>query len=115
MTVINELTLVVSTNFSPTPGPRKILEGKFSGEEFRESCLEPKLKEAIEKNTKLLIDLDGTAGFGTSFLEEAFGGLIRSSELSPSDALKILDIQFTRPAYRRYKDLIIKYIKDART
>ena len=26
----------------------------------------------------MLIDLDGTRGYGSSFLEEAFGGLVRS-------------------------------------
>ena len=30
----------------------------------------------------LFIDLDGTAGYGTSFLEEAFGGLIREDRFS---------------------------------
>ncbi len=111
MTVINELTLVVSTNFSPTPGPRKILEGKFSGEEFRESCLEPKLKEAIEKNTKLLIDLDGTAGFGTSFLEEAFGGLIRINKYSYEEILNHIELKSVEEDY--LIDDIKWYLKDA--
>lgn len=31
----------------------------------------------LKKHDTLLIELDGTAGFGSSFLEEAFGGLVR--------------------------------------
>lgn len=73
--------LKISTDFSDTPGPRYIAEGPFSGEKFREDILYPKLKEVIDKNEKLVVDLDGTQGYGTSFLEESFGGLIRNNSL----------------------------------
>jgi len=74
-------TFKISTQFSKTPGSRFRYEGKFSGQELREDHIAPLLKEAIEKNTKIVIDLDGVAGYGTSFLEEAFGGLIRIDNL----------------------------------
>lgn len=67
----------ISRDFSDTPGGRGISEGKFSGEEFRETILKDKYNEAESKNEKLCIDFDGCFGFGTSFLEEAFGGLVR--------------------------------------
>ncbi|HRB97972.1 MAG TPA: STAS-like domain-containing protein [Nitrosomonas sp.] len=111
MTVINKLILVVSTDFSPTPGPRKKIEGKFSGEVFRESCLEPKLKEAIEKEVKLFIDLDGTAGFGTSFLEEAFGGLIRVNKYSYEKIINHIELKSEEENY--LIDDIMWYLKDA--
>lgn len=42
----------------------------------------PKLNNAITAHCKLIVDLDGSAGYSTSFLEEAFGGLIRHNNIS---------------------------------
>ena len=42
---------------------------------FRNTRLIPEL----EKNHVIAIELDDTAGYGSSFLEEAFGGLVRAS------------------------------------
>ena len=39
--------------------------------------LYPKFMESIKKNEKLIVNLDGGYGYGSSFLEEAFGGLVR--------------------------------------
>ena len=78
--------------FSLSPGPRYIDEGKNSGEMFRKDILYPKFKEAIETNSKIIVDLDGTDGYGTSFLEEAFGGLIRINKLSYEEIVKCLTI-----------------------
>lgn len=112
MEITNKIILVVLTDFSPTPGPRKIVEGKFSGEEFRQSYLEPKLKEAIEKQTKLFIDLDGTAGYGTSFLEESFGGLIRVNKYSYEEILSHIELKSEEESY--LIDDIMWYLEDAR-
>lgn len=60
-------------SFSVFPGPRYKKLGKASGEEFREEILLPKLKERDD----WIINLDGVAGYGSSFLEESFGGCIR--------------------------------------
>lgn len=67
----------IAIDFSRIPGARYPEEGDFSGQEFRQTILLPKLQEAIKKKEMLTINLDGTAGLGTSFLEESFGGLIR--------------------------------------
>ena len=112
---MHDMTINIANDFSVYPAGRTPKDGPNSGERFREAILKPKIRSAQGVGGRVIVILDGVRSYGSSFLEEAFGGLIRSSELSPSDALKILDIQFTRPAYRRYKDLIIKYIKDART
>ncbi|PMC56440.1 DUF4325 domain-containing protein [Haemophilus parainfluenzae] len=60
-------------DFSQYPGPRYIKDGKASGEEFRDTILIP----AIRKDPSLILNLDGTEGYGSSFLEETFGGAIR--------------------------------------
>lgn len=63
----------VATDFSRHPAGRHLSDGPYSGEAFRQRFLEPKLK----LNEPVELDLDGTRGYGSSFLEEAFGGLVR--------------------------------------
>lgn len=71
------MTINIAKDYSKTPGGRYVSEGKYSGQDFRERILEKAYLEAKEKREKLLIDLDGGYGYGSSFLEEAFGGLVR--------------------------------------
>jgi hypothetical protein len=84
------MKLKIATDFSKAPGPRYIGEGKHSGQEFREQILYPRVLAALSDKTQLTIDLDGTFGFGTSFLEEAFGGLIRDNKLGIDDILGVI-------------------------
>ncbi len=69
--------IIISKDFIEAPGARNIDEGKHSGEAFLKKLLLPKFEKALKENTILLIDLDNTEGYATSFLEEAFGGLAR--------------------------------------
>jgi hypothetical protein len=98
-------------DFSKTPGSRYRDEGKkaHSGQEFREDILEPNFKIAQVNNQKLLIDLDGTIGYGTSWLEEVFGGLARAC--GKDKVLKILDFKSEEEDY--LIDDIKQYINDA--
>ena len=82
----------IAQDFSRTPGVRLIQQGGFSGEAFRDEILFPKMLEAIQKNQKIVVDLDYTAGYASSFLEEAFGGLVRRG-LSPEEILQHLEIK----------------------
>ncbi|MCT4544523.1 MAG: STAS-like domain-containing protein [Vallitalea sp.] len=103
------LKLKISEQFTETPGPRFRDEGSFSGEEFRETILEKKYLECKKYNKKLIIDLDGTFGYGTSFLEEAFGGLARKY-----DKEEILEyIEFISLEEPYLIDNIIDYINEA--
>lgn len=79
------ITISIAKDFSRIPGARFPQEGDYSGQEFRNKVLLPKLKEAISTHKKLRVILDGTAGLGTSFLEESFGGLIRIDNISYLD------------------------------
>ena len=63
----------VGKDFSIYPGGRTPDDGPDSGEDFREKFLVPVLKS----HQCLTIALDDTRGYGSSFLEESFGGLIR--------------------------------------
>lgn len=67
------IVIDVGRDFSTTPGGRYRNEGAWSGQEFRETFLEPRLKERQD----VIVDLDGPVGFTTSFLEEVFGGIVR--------------------------------------
>ena len=71
------IRIKISTDFSEIPSGRSAVEGEHSGEEFRDTLLVLKYEEAEQKDDILEIDFDDCYGFGTSFLEEAFGGLVR--------------------------------------
>ena len=89
------MTLKILTQFSYTPGPRYVVEGPFSGELFRNTILRPEIEKAIREGHILIVDLDGTAGYGRSFLEESFGGLIRQDHLDHDKIVKHLKIVST--------------------
>jgi hypothetical protein len=78
----------VAKEYSAEPAGRYPSDGPFNGQRFRQEFLVVNLNEG----TDLEIDFDGTEGYGSSFLEEAFGGLVRhgisASELH--ERLKIL-------------------------
>jgi len=104
---MKQLELVIASEFSRTPGPRRSSEGKFSGESFLERVLLPKFKEAQGAGISLLVDLDGTAGYATSFLEAAFGGLARrfgAIEVRKTIALKSDDEPYLRAEIMKYID-----------
>jgi hypothetical protein len=65
----------VAQQYSQTPGARYRTDGIFSGQEFYEEHLKELFENAIGTKTKLIINLDGTDGYATSFLDEAFGRL----------------------------------------
>lgn len=74
------MKLLVATQFTRRLGPRYVNQSEKhdTGEEFRERLLIPALKDCIQKNEELFVVFDGCSGAGVSFLEESFGGLIRS-------------------------------------
>lgn len=74
-------------DFTPYPGGRYPDGKNDSGQDFRERILWPELEKAIKGGYKLIINLDGGAGYGSSFLDEAFGGLVRICHIS-KDVLK---------------------------
>lgn len=71
------LEINIASDFSETPGARYKTDGDFSGEDFFEKILEPKFLKIKDAEIVLVVNLDNTAGYATSFLDEAFGGLAR--------------------------------------
>src|SRR5690242_10408236 len=84
----------IARDFSPAPAGRYREDGPFPGEKFREELLIPALRESDE----VVVDFDQTAGFGSSFLEEAFGGLVRKG-YSPEQLRRKLVIKSSRSSY----------------
>lgn len=86
------IVLSIARDFSETPGARFPKEGKWSGEEFREGPLKKAIDRAMALGYQLTVDLDGSAGYGTSFLEEAFGGLVRKKWYTLYELEKLMTI-----------------------
>ncbi|HUX66770.1 MAG TPA: STAS-like domain-containing protein [Terriglobales bacterium] len=102
--------LSVAREFSKTPGPRAEAEGPHSGEKFLRTRLLKRFLDAQRQGRKLLVDLDGTEGYATSFLEAAFGGLARNFP-----AATVLDTLEFKSSDEPYLVSEIKqYIADAR-
>ena len=60
--------------FGRYPAGRYLADGPYNGQKFREEFLIPALKGADDE---IEIDLSDARGLKSSFLEEAFGGLVR--------------------------------------
>lgn len=67
------MTTLRIADFTRYPGGRYKKISRFSGEEYRDEHLAPALKEG----EAVIVDLDGTVGYGSSFLDEVFGGIVR--------------------------------------
>lgn len=106
----NSVILSISKEFSKTPGGRYRHEGPFSGQEFREDFLLPRYEEAIRLHVPLYVDLDGGYGYPSSFLEEAFGGLVREKK-SVAAVCDNIVFNSTEEPYRL--DDVQRYMRDA--
>lgn len=79
--------LVKLSSLTEFPGPRYKRLGPHSGEWFRDDILIPAINNS---GNNLIVDLDDTVGYGSSFLEETFGGLIRKG-IDPQLVLSICE------------------------
>ncbi|MFI5160800.1 MAG: STAS-like domain-containing protein [Sphingobacteriales bacterium] len=108
MQVATKHFLKISSEFSETPGARYYTDGQDSGQEFYEKFLHHAFKEAFEDNSILTIDLDGTEGYATSFLDEAFMRLTK--EFGKNEVLSHIKIISTEEP--DWISEIDSYIKD---
>lgn len=94
----------VARDFSPYCGGRNIVDGPFSAEALRVEHLAP----ALADGGSIVVDLDGGIGFASSFLEEAFGGLVRSHGASVMQRVDV--VSTTRPHRAR---CALRYMSEA--
>lgn len=102
------MKISVAKDFSQFPAGRFRKDGPWPGEKFRDEHLVPALKQS----SSVTVQLDGTMGYGSSFLEEAFGGLVRLRGFT-ADALRArrrLVVESTDPSLVRE---VWSYIDDA--
>ncbi|MEX0142011.1 STAS-like domain-containing protein [Janthinobacterium sp. AD80] len=102
---MQDTMISIPKNFSENPAGRYRTDGPNSGQRFREDWLLP----ALQSSSRVTVDLDGALGFGSSFLEEAFGGLVRAGFKGRDlhDKLEILS------KTSMYKSRIWHYIDEA--
>lgn len=103
---MSNITIFVAKQFSETPGGRFRSDGPKSGEAFREDVLYPKLLS----HEKVDVNLDDTLGYGSSFLEEAFGGLVRNHGMTVESLRNQLTVTSSR---KFYEERVWQYIVDA--
>jgi hypothetical protein len=102
-----QYTFCVATDFATVIGAGLISQGKNSGEFFYQTKLRPSFTQAIQHHHKLMIVLDGTTGYSTSFLVASFGALGR--EFGSKKVLKTLLFKSDEEPY--LVEEIIGYIK----
>lgn len=107
MTQVDTVRVNVATQFTKLPGLRYIRLGRFSGEEFRQKFL----VEPLRNGRSVVVELDGVRGYGSSFLEEAFGGVVRELNLDTDDALRRLKVETSVESWRLDVD---EYIRTAK-
>lgn len=99
-------TVSIARDFSRFPAGRWAAQSKTSGEEFRRRFLEP----AVLAGEPIAVDLDGVLGYGSSFLEEAFGGLVRVAGLDRERFAKLVQIRTESGSLRLEID---EYVRQA--
>ncbi len=103
------VNIVIARDFSKTPFGRFLADSPNSAERFRRDFLVPAFKS---DDQQVVVDFTGIIhGIGSSFLEEAFGGLVRKEGMPKSQVQKKLVIKSEMPFYR---DQIFKFIETAK-
>lgn len=99
----------IGHDFSDVPSGRFPEDGDFNGQRFRKEFLVPALRSA----DRVRVNIDHTEGYGSSFLEEAFGGLIRWEGFSKAELDSLLIIISEQSRTLRYKRKIEQYLEKA--
>jgi len=98
----------VASDFSKTPGGRFRSMGPKSGEEFRDI-----VAASLARGEAVTVVLDGVEGYGSSFLEEAFGGLARLKRWTHVELLRLLRIEAKTPEFKTYEREAKQYLDEA--
>lgn len=100
------ITVSVAKDFTRYPAGRYKRNGETSGEAFRERFLE----DPIRQGQTVVVDFDGTVGYGSSFLEEAFGGVVRTLKVPADFVIEHLTLKSSDPSIT---EEVVEYIQDA--
>ncbi len=106
----------IAKEFSPHPSGRVPEDAEHNGQRFRKELLIPALVKILEGKSKdkaIVIDIDGVRVFGSSFLEEAFGGLAREQGFDKRRAIPLIQVKPTLPHLKMFEDDILLHLKEA--
>lgn len=101
-------TIVIARDFSKFPAGRFRCDSEASGTAFRDL-----LVDALTNSESVEVVFDGVPGFGSSFLEEAFGGLIRVCHMDKAFLDERLRLRTEDPDLADFVKLAARYIKEA--
>lgn len=97
---MTDFIINVGKDFTKRPMGRYASDGNSSGEAFYTNHLIPKLKALMEYNKehpedrkKLIIDFGTVSMCGGSWIEEAFGGAIRNSDIRPVELFDLIEVK----------------------
>lgn len=97
---MSKFIINVGKEFTKRPIGRYASDGNASGEAFYTNHLIPKLKALMEYNKehpddrqKLIIDFGSVSMCGGSWIEEAFGGAIRNSDIRPVELFDLIEVK----------------------
>jgi hypothetical protein len=86
---MKEMYIDIAQDFSDSPSGRYIEDGAYCGANFLNDFLLPN----IHKYTKIILDFTHVLGYGSSFLEEAFGGLVRETGMSKDELFRHIEVR----------------------
>jgi len=101
-------TIDIVRDFARYPAGRYRIDGPASGQRFREELLTPALRKGSTE-----VVLDEVLGLPSSFLEEAFGGLIRDDGFSYDEVSKRLTLVAKTSRMASYPAEALDYLRDA--
>ena len=102
-------TITIAQDFSKFPAGRFREDGNASGTAFRDDLLVTALRSA----ERVMVVFDGVAGFSSSFLEEAFGGLVRECRMDKAFLDEHLHLHAEDPDLADFVQLAKRHIKEA--
>jgi hypothetical protein len=90
---MDEHVINIAREFSRAPAGRFISDGPNSGERLR-NLIAP----FLENGGHVSLQMDGTRGYGSSFLDAAFGGLVRDCGFHADDLIRRVQIVTEDPS-----------------
>ena len=98
----------VANDFSRFPAGRTPRDGDNNGEKFRKM-----LRSVVDRGDHLVVHLDGTVGYGASFLEDVFGGLVRETGMTYDEFREQVKVVSDDPGFQFYCNMSYQFAKRA--
>ena len=105
---MNKVTISIADNFSAYPAGRYPEDGEYNATAFRKEWLVP----ALADDARVEVTFDDVAGLAASFLDEAFGGLVRNEGMTKEFLDSHLHLTTTEPELEDFVKLARRYIDE---